>query len=57
MLYISLHKHHRLASEGLVNLTGDTGHELRSATIVRQDVTATLQKVTELKHWFATEKL
>jgi len=31
-----------LASEGLVNLMGDTGHKLESASITRQDVTTTL---------------
>ena len=37
-LHISLQKRRRLASEGLVNLTRDTGSELRSASTTRQDV-------------------
>jgi len=35
---ISFSKHRRLASEGLVNLTGDTGRELRSVSTTRQVV-------------------
>jgi len=37
-LYISFNKRRCLASEGLVNLTGDTGPELRSASTRCQDV-------------------
>jgi len=37
-LYTSFNKRRRLAIEGLVNLTWDMGHELKSTSTMRQDV-------------------
>jgi len=46
-LYISLNKSRHLANEGLFNITGDTGRELRSASTSRQKLITT---VTLLPH-------